>query len=209
MESRRGRDRKIVSARAEVHHLVGAKEARSTRAQQRHHDSLPGNDRGDAGADGPDHSGGLVAIDRREVATPCATARVEIARADGAGLHVDQDLARLGRVEDQGLDDQWVAETATHRSPDQRRPVWLSAQPGRLAWSTSIPTALERPSRRGAPSPAAAEWSPWRNATADATRSIRGEPAERCGMGRAEWVGATRRERAEDPAFLLVSAAVD
>src|SRR6266852_8853096 len=82
-------------------------------ADQRDHDMIAALQPGDAGSDGLDDSGRLMAIDSRQVAAPGALHVVDVAVADGAGRELDLDLARAGLGDVDLLDQQGLAELAT------------------------------------------------------------------------------------------------
>jgi hypothetical protein len=76
-------------------------------------------ERGDAGADGLDHAGALVAEDARRVPAGIGAGRgIQVGVADAAGDEPDERLARLGLGELDLLDGERLPELLEHGGAD-------------------------------------------------------------------------------------------
>src|SRR3990172_5678245 len=78
--------------------IRGAREAMTTRTQQRYNDMLPRLKRGDAFADFGDHPGRLVADEQRQLTTPISAHQMHIRVTDGSGGELNFHLATLRRI---------------------------------------------------------------------------------------------------------------
>jgi len=110
MEASAGVDREF--GLAQVSLSPRAEEASAAGADQTDDHPVAWANAFDVGSHRFDDARGLVAIDRRKPAAPCALDVVDVAVADRASGDVDPNLAPRRRVEPQLLDDERRAEGA-------------------------------------------------------------------------------------------------